>query len=149
MHDEAIRSLAAETRLPTEVVRRVFESEFVRLKDGARVKDFLVLFAMRRTRGALRLLPRSVPSAAEGEAMLDSIGQQRLSQALALIELYRRTNRSDSRTPDDLERWINAYGVSDPKVVSMVREVLGTADSILPADGDADLIEGPITEETP
>jgi hypothetical protein len=60
VHDEAIQSLAAETQLPNEVVRRVFESEFVRLKDGARVKDFLVLFAMRRTRGALRSLPRVV-----------------------------------------------------------------------------------------
>ena len=56
LHDEAIRSLVAETRLPTEVVRSVFESEFVRLKDGARVKGFLVLFAMRSTRGALRSL---------------------------------------------------------------------------------------------
>jgi hypothetical protein len=54
VHDEAIQLLAAETRLPTEVVRSVFESQLVRLKDGARVKDFLVLFAMRRTRGALR-----------------------------------------------------------------------------------------------
>ena len=59
VQDEAIQSLAAETRLPTEVVRFVFESEFVRLTDGARVKDFLVLFAMRRTRRALRSLPRS------------------------------------------------------------------------------------------
>lgn len=59
VHDEAIQSLAAETRLPNEVVRSVFESEFVRLKDGAQVKDFLVLFAMRRTRGALRSLLRS------------------------------------------------------------------------------------------
>src|SRR5215470_15991751 len=58
-HDEAIHSLAAETRLPTDVVRSVFESEFVRLRDDARVKDFLLLFAMRRTRGALRSLPRS------------------------------------------------------------------------------------------
>jgi hypothetical protein len=59
LHDEAIRSLVAETRLPTEVVRSVFESEFVRLKDGARVKGFLVLFAMRSTRRALRSLLRS------------------------------------------------------------------------------------------
>jgi hypothetical protein len=56
--DEAIQSLAAETRLPAEVVRSVFEGELVRLKDGARIKDFLVLFAMRGTRRLLRSLPR-------------------------------------------------------------------------------------------
>ena len=59
LHDEAIQSLATETRLPAEVVRSVFESEFAQLKDGAQVKDFLVLFAIRRTRAALRSLPRS------------------------------------------------------------------------------------------
>jgi len=59
VQDDAIELLAAETRLPAEVVRGVFESEFARLKDSARVKGFLVLFAMRRTRVALRSLPRS------------------------------------------------------------------------------------------
>jgi hypothetical protein len=62
---EAIQSLAAETRSPAEVVRRVYESEFARLKDGARVNDFLVLLAMRRTRVTLRSLSRLAPGPKE------------------------------------------------------------------------------------
>src|SRR5262245_23000783 len=58
VHDETIQALAAETRLPAEVVRSVFEAELVRLRDDARVKNFLESFAMRRTRGALRSLRR-------------------------------------------------------------------------------------------
>jgi Protein of unknown function (DUF3562) len=35
-------------------VRRVYEAEFTRLKESARITDYLVLFASRRTRDALR-----------------------------------------------------------------------------------------------
>jgi hypothetical protein len=38
---------------PLPVVRRVYEAEFARLKAGARITDYLVLFAARRTRDAL------------------------------------------------------------------------------------------------
>ena len=53
-HEEAIASLIEETRLPEDIVRRVYEHEFVRLEPGARVRDYLLLFTVRKTREALR-----------------------------------------------------------------------------------------------
>jgi len=53
-HEEAIASLIEETHLPEDVVRRVYEHELVQLKPGARVKDYLLLFTVRKTREALR-----------------------------------------------------------------------------------------------
>jgi hypothetical protein len=49
----AIAALAEETHQPMPIVKRVFEAEYARLKSGARVTDYLVLFACRRTRDAL------------------------------------------------------------------------------------------------
>jgi len=54
VHDDAIESLAAETRMSPAFVRSVYERELIRLKPHARVKDFLVLFAVRKAREALR-----------------------------------------------------------------------------------------------
>lgn len=51
--DDAIEALALETNRPIADVKRVFESEFARLKRDARVTDYLVLFASRRTRETL------------------------------------------------------------------------------------------------
>ena len=51
--DDAIEALAQETNRPIADVRRVFESEFARLKRDARVTDYLVLFASRRARETL------------------------------------------------------------------------------------------------
>jgi hypothetical protein len=53
VHEGAIASLIEETDLPEEVVRRVYEHELVQLKPRARVKDYLLLFAVRKTREAL------------------------------------------------------------------------------------------------
>jgi len=53
-HEEAIASLIEETHLPEDVVRRVYERELVQLKPGARVKDYLLLFTVRKARKALR-----------------------------------------------------------------------------------------------
>ena len=53
-HEGAIASLIEETELPAELVRRVYERELNQLKPGVRVKDYLLLFAVRRTREALR-----------------------------------------------------------------------------------------------
>jgi len=53
-HEEAIASLIEETHLPQDVVRRAHEHELVQLKPSARVKDYLLLFTIRRTREALR-----------------------------------------------------------------------------------------------
>ena len=48
-----IAALARETSRPVDEVREVYEVEFSRLRDGARITDYLVLFASRRTRDAL------------------------------------------------------------------------------------------------
>jgi hypothetical protein len=53
-HEEAIASLIEETHLPEEVVRRVYERELVLLKPDARVKDYLLLFTVRKARETLR-----------------------------------------------------------------------------------------------
>ena len=53
-HEEAIASLIEETHLPEDIVRRAYEHEFVQLKPGVRVKDYLLLFTVRKTREALR-----------------------------------------------------------------------------------------------
>ena len=54
VHEDAIESLVEEKQLPEDVVRSVYEKELEQLKPGARVKDFLVLFAVRKARNALR-----------------------------------------------------------------------------------------------
>lgn len=48
-----IETLAREMSRPIDEVREVYESEFARLRAGARITDYLVLFASRRTRDAL------------------------------------------------------------------------------------------------
>ena len=53
-HEEAIASLIEETHLPEEIVRRAYENELVHLKPSARVKDYILLFTIRKTREALR-----------------------------------------------------------------------------------------------
>ena len=50
---DAIATLAEETRQPFEVVKDVYEEQFARLSERARVSDYLVLFASRRTRDVL------------------------------------------------------------------------------------------------
>jgi hypothetical protein len=49
----AIEALSRETSRPFDEVKEVYEGEFARLRDGARVTDYLVLFASRRTRDML------------------------------------------------------------------------------------------------
>jgi Protein of unknown function (DUF3562) len=50
---DVIASLAEETQRPFPVVKEVYEAEFARLKAEARISDYLVLFASRRTRDVL------------------------------------------------------------------------------------------------
>ena len=52
-HDAIITSIAQEVHYPIPIVKRIYEDEFARLKAGARVTDYLVLFASRRTRDLL------------------------------------------------------------------------------------------------
>jgi len=53
IHRDAIAEIAKVTHRPVPVVRRIFEEQFARLKSQARVTDYLVLFAIRRTRDLL------------------------------------------------------------------------------------------------
>jgi Protein of unknown function (DUF3562) len=53
INEDAITSLAEEMDYPLSIVRRVYEAEFSRLRAKARITDYLVLFAVRRTRDAL------------------------------------------------------------------------------------------------
>ena len=57
INQDTISSLAEELHYPLPVVREVFEAEFARLKSVARVPDYLVLFAARRTKDALARRP--------------------------------------------------------------------------------------------
>lgn len=55
---DAIKNLSRETSRPFDEVKKIFEGEYARLRDGARVTDYLLLFASRRTRDALAQRPR-------------------------------------------------------------------------------------------
>lgn len=44
-----IEMIAGETHLPVDKVKRVYIDEYTRLKSGARITDYLVPFAARRT----------------------------------------------------------------------------------------------------
>ena len=50
----AVKALAEETHQPIETVQVVYEREFVALQESARIKDYVALFAGRRTREALQ-----------------------------------------------------------------------------------------------
>src|SRR5207249_3320911 len=65
LHDDAIEALADESGQPISVVAQVYRTQFARLESQARVPDFLLLFAMRRTREALQ---HSAPSDAGSDA---------------------------------------------------------------------------------
>ena len=52
-HEAIITSIAQEMHYPIPIVKRIYEEEFGRLKAVARVTDYLVLFASRRTRDLL------------------------------------------------------------------------------------------------
>lgn len=53
-HEKAIDALISETRLPSQAVRTVYEREYERLKPSTRVKDYLLVLTVRRTKEALR-----------------------------------------------------------------------------------------------
>ncbi len=52
-HDAVITSIAQEVHYPVPIVKRIYEDEFARLQAMARVTDYVVLFASRRTRDRL------------------------------------------------------------------------------------------------
>jgi hypothetical protein len=52
-HNAIVTSIAEEMHYPVTIVKRIYEEEFVRLNAVARVTDFVVLLASRRTRDLL------------------------------------------------------------------------------------------------
>ena len=52
-HDSIIATIAQEMHYPLPIVKRVYEAELSRLKAVARITDYVVLFASRRTRAEL------------------------------------------------------------------------------------------------
>jgi hypothetical protein len=52
-HDAIVTSIAEEVHYPVPIVKRIYEDEFARLRAVARVTDYVVLFASRRTRDRL------------------------------------------------------------------------------------------------
>jgi uncharacterized protein DUF3562 len=49
----AIEALARETSRPVDEVKNIYEDQFARLSEGARIHDYLILFASRHTRDVL------------------------------------------------------------------------------------------------
>jgi hypothetical protein len=52
-HAAIISSIAQDVHYPVPIVKRIYEDEFARLQAVARVTDYVVLFASRRTRDRL------------------------------------------------------------------------------------------------
>lgn len=53
LNQDVIAALAEETHQPFDVVKDVYEEQLAQLSAHARVTDYLVLFASRRTRDML------------------------------------------------------------------------------------------------
>jgi hypothetical protein len=53
-HVDAIDALVAETDRPLEQVAEIYMRELARLREGARVQDYLILLTSRHVRRALR-----------------------------------------------------------------------------------------------
>ena len=57
LHQRAIEKLARKVNRPIARVKAVYEAEYARLKLGAKVTDFLGVFASRRAHDALLRTP--------------------------------------------------------------------------------------------
>jgi uncharacterized protein (DUF2126 family) len=54
LHADAIQRLARELGLPVDVVQRTYDEVLVKLKEEARIRAFLPIFASRHVREQLR-----------------------------------------------------------------------------------------------
>ena len=54
LHEAAIEALAAEMRRPAEEIKSHYHRELLRLQEGAVVRDFLSVCAVRHLRQAMR-----------------------------------------------------------------------------------------------
>jgi hypothetical protein len=53
INNDAIVELAQQTHHPVPLVKRIYDEQFAALRSRARITDYLVLFASRRTRDLL------------------------------------------------------------------------------------------------
>ena len=63
-HQRAIESLAEESQVPVNEVARLYEDARAELEAGARIRNFLGIFALRKVRKALLERSRGKPRAA-------------------------------------------------------------------------------------
>ncbi len=56
LHDRAIDALAQELQVDTAQIRGIYERHYFRLRDIARIRDYLPVLVARHTRNALRRL---------------------------------------------------------------------------------------------
>jgi len=56
VHEDAINALIAETHVAPDIVRNTYRRTLAQLESDARLTEFLVLFAVRKTREALKPL---------------------------------------------------------------------------------------------
>ncbi len=52
--DDLVKSIAADTHTPPEVVERVYEQTWAEYSDGARIVDYLTVLVAKRVREKLR-----------------------------------------------------------------------------------------------
>lgn len=53
-HERATEMLARDTGVPVEEISQLYQQELEKLKEGARIKDFLTLFVSRRVKELLK-----------------------------------------------------------------------------------------------
>jgi len=63
-HQRAIESLAEESQVPVNEVARLYEDARAELETGARIRNFLGIFALRKVRKTLLERSRGKPRAA-------------------------------------------------------------------------------------
>jgi len=61
LHAKAMQQLASECGRDMRVIRQVYETELMRLQEGAHIRDYLVLLAARRAREQLTLPQEDLP----------------------------------------------------------------------------------------
>jgi hypothetical protein len=61
-HRAAIHALARDLSVPADEITRLYEEALTELKDRAKIKNFLVVFAIRRVRQLLKTTTESSPA---------------------------------------------------------------------------------------
>jgi len=52
--DDLVKSIAADTRTPPDVVEQIYEQTWAEYSDGARIVDYLTVLVAKRVREKLR-----------------------------------------------------------------------------------------------